>query len=156
MSDAEVVIVGPGELPLITDLYNEMFRPPRTLEFFRRRLLGRYNPLLLVANLDGRPVAFSTGFELKPTVFFGWLLGVHPDVRRSGIAAQIHEAQCAWAAEHGYRYLRMECHNSHRAILHMAIAMDFNIVGVRWDPDRHDNLIIFEKLLGDGESQDDE
>jgi hypothetical protein len=41
----------------------------------------------------------------------------------------------------------MECHNSHRAILHMAIEMNFNIVGVRWDPDRGDNLIIFEKSL---------
>lgn len=156
MSTAEVVIVGPGELPLITDLYNEIFRPPRTLEFFRRRLLGRYNPLLLVANLDKRPVAFATGFELKPSVFFAWLLGVHPDVRRHGIASQIHEAQCAWAAEHGYRHLRMECHNSHRAILHMAIASNFNVAGVRWDPDRHDNLIIFEKLLGEADSHEDD
>ncbi len=156
MANAEVVIVGPSELPLITDLYNEIFRPPRNVEFFRRRLQGRYNALLMVANLDGRPVAFSTGFELKPTVFFGWLLGVAPDVRRHGIAEQLHVAQCAWAAEHGYKHLRMECHNAHRAILHMAIAMDFNIVGVRWDPDRQDNLIIFEKLLSDHSPHEDE
>src|SRR5690554_3310064 len=146
MANAEVVIVGPGEIPLMADLYNEMFRPPRTVEFFRRRLLGRYNALFLIANVDGRPAGFSIGFELKPTVYFGWLLGVIPALRRQGIAAQIHEAQCAWAAEHGYQYLRMECLNAHRAILHLAIAMDFNVVGLRWDPDRQDNLIIFEKL----------
>ena len=156
MANAEVNIVGPGELPLITDLYNEIFRPPRTGEFFRRRLLGRYNPLMLVAQLDGRPVGFSLGFELKPSVYFGWLLGVTPEVRRNGIAAQIHEAQCAWAAEHGYHFIRMECHNSHRPVLHLAIAMDFNIAGIRWDPDRQDNLIIFEKTLTEpGEHDDD-
>ena len=147
MANADVVVVGTGELPLIVELYNEMFRPPRDLEFFRRRLLGRYNPLLLIANVDGRPVGFSTGFELKPSVFFAWLTGVLPDYRRQGIASQLHEAQCAWAAEHAYRYIRMECHNQHRPILQMAIAMNFNIVGMRWDPDRADNLIVFEKSL---------
>ena len=149
MANAEVVIVGPGELPLVADLYNEIFRPPKEVEFFRRRFQGRYNSLILIANVERQPVGFSTGFELKPNVFFSWLTGVHQDYRRSGIATQLHEAQCAWAAEHGYEYIRMECHNAHRAILHMAIEMNFNIVGVRWDPDRGDNLIIFEKTLQD-------
>jgi GNAT superfamily N-acetyltransferase len=147
MADAEVVIVGPGELPLVADLYNDIFRPPKEVEFFRRRFQGRYNSLILIANLDGRPVGFSTGFELKPNVFFSWLTGVHADFRRTGVATQLHEAQVAWAAEHGYEYIRMECHNTHRAILHMAIEMNFNIVGVRWDQDRGDNLLIFEKTL---------
>ena len=147
MANAEVVVVGAGELPLITDLYNEIFRPSHDVEFFRRRFMGRYNGLLLVANVDKRPVGFSTGFELKPTVFFSWLTGVHPDFRRLAIASQLHEAQAQWAIEHGYQYIRMECHNAHRAILHMAIKTGFNVVGVRWDPDRQDNLIIFEKAL---------
>jgi GNAT superfamily N-acetyltransferase len=149
MANAEVIVVGPGELPLIADLFNEIFRPPHDVEFFRRRLTGRYNPLLLVGNVDKRPVAFSTGFELKPSTFFSWLTGVHPDFRRTGIASQLHEAQFAWAIDHGYHYIRMECHNAHRPILHMAIKMGFNIAGVRWDPDRAENLIIFEKLLAE-------
>ena len=147
MANAEVVIAGTSEIPLIADLYNEMFRPPQGTEFFERRLVGRHNSLLLVANVDGRPVGFSIGFELKPSVFFSWLMGVMPDLRRQGIASQLHDAQCAWAAERQYRYIRMECHNAHRPILHMAIATDFNIVGFRWDPDRADNLIIVEKAL---------
>jgi GNAT superfamily N-acetyltransferase len=147
MANSEVVVVGAGEMPLITDLYNEIFRPARDVEFFKRRFLGRYNALLLVANVDKRPAGFSTGFELKPTVFFSWLTGVMSDFRRAGIASQLHEAQAQWALDHGYQYIRMECHNAHRAILHMAIKMGFNVVGVRWDPDRQDNLIIFEKTL---------
>lgn len=147
MADAEVVLVGTGELPLIVDLYNEMFRPPHDLEFFQRRLRGRYNPLLLIANVEGRPVGFSTGFELKPSIFFAWLTGVLPDYRRQGIAMQLQMAQTAWAGEHEYSFIRMECHNHHRPILHMAIAMEFNIVGFRWDAERSDNLIVFEKAL---------
>ncbi len=149
MADAEVVIVGLAELPLITDLYNEIFRPPRDVDFFRRRIVGRQNTLLLVAHVDERPVGFATGIELKHNVFFSWLTGILPDYRRAGIAAQLHEAEDAWATDHGYRYLRMECYNGHRPILHMAIKMGFNIVGVRWDPDRAENLIIFEKQLID-------
>lgn len=147
MADADVVVVGTGELPLIVELYNEMFRPPRDLDFFQRRLRGRYNSLLLIANVDGRPIGFSTGFELKPSVFFAWLTGVLPDYRRQGIAMQLQTAQSAWASEHEYSFIRMECHNHHRPILHMAIAMEFNIVGFRWDAERSDNLIVFEKAL---------
>lgn len=147
MANSEVVVVGAGEMPLITDLYNEIFRPARDVEFFKRRFLGRYNALLLIANVDKQPVGFSTGFELKPTVFFSWLTGVMPDYRRAGVASQLHEAQAQWALDHGYQYIRMECHNAHRAVLHMAIKTGFNVVGVRWDPDRQDNLIIFEKAL---------
>lgn len=147
MANAEVVVVGAGELPLIADLYNEIFRPPRDVEFFKRRFMGRYNALLLVANIDKQPVGFATGFELKPSVFFSWLTGVMPEYRRAGVASQLHEAQAQWAIEHGYQHIRMECHNKHRPVLQMAIKTGFNIVGIRWDPDRQDNLIIFEKSL---------
>lgn len=149
MADAEVVIVGPGELQLIADLYNEIFRPPRDIEFFKRRILGRQGTLLLVAHIDRQPVGFATGIELKHNVFFSWLTGVLPDYRRTRVATQLHEAEVAWATEQGYRFCRMECQNQHRAILHMAIKMGFDIVGVRWDPDRSENLIIFEKQLLD-------
>lgn len=149
MANASIQIVGPSELPLITELYNAIFRPPKDVEFFRRRFLGRYNGLLLVASVEERPIGFATGFELKPSVFFAWLAGVHPDFRRMGIGAQLQEAQFAWAREHGYQSIRMECHNGHRPVLHMAITMGFNIVGVRWDPDRGDNLIIFEKSVAE-------
>lgn len=149
MANANVVVVGPAELPLISELYNDIFRPAHDVEFFRRRLLGRHNSLLLIANVEKRPVGFATGFELKPSVYFSWLLGVHPDFRRAGVASQLMGAQFSWAGEHHYQSVRMECHNAHRAILHMAIELGFDVVGIRWDVDRHDNLIIFEKALHD-------
>ncbi len=149
MADADIVMVGPDELPLICELYNEIFRPARDVSSFRRRLAGRQNILLLIAQIERRPVGFSLGIELKPNVFFAWLIGVLPDYRRAGVATQLVEAESAWAEEHGYQYLRMECHNAHRPVLMMAIQLGFNVVGLRWDADRSDNLVIFEKTLGE-------
>jgi GNAT superfamily N-acetyltransferase len=147
MADATIEMVGPEDLPVISDLYNQIFRPPRDVESFKRRYRGRYNILQLVARVDDRPVGFFLGFELKPTVFFAWFYGVIPDCRRQGIASQLMEAVHSWARQNDYESIRFECHNQHRPMLHLAIALEYDIVGIRWDPDRGDNLVIFEKVL---------
>jgi GNAT superfamily N-acetyltransferase len=148
MADAIIDIVGPEDLPVIVSLYNQIFRPPRDVDSFRRRYRGRYNILQMVARVGDRPVGFFLGFELKPTVFFAWFYGVIPEVRRSGIASQLMEAVHSWAKQHDYESIRFECHNQHRPMLHLAIHLEYDIVGIRWDPDRGDNLVIFEKVLG--------
>ncbi len=147
MATAKVEIVGSNEIPLIAELYGQVFRPPRDAEFFHRRFQGRHNPLMLVASIDERPVGFFLGFELKPNVFFAWLYGVLPDYRRTGVASQLMDAMHAWAADRGYHSVRFECQNQHRPMLHLAIAQGYDVVGIRWDPDRSANLVIFEKAL---------
>lgn len=147
MADAVIDVVGEEELPLITELYNRIFRPARTVESFQRRYRGRYNVLHLLARVDGQPVGFFIGFELKPDTFFGWFYGVLPDFRRLGIGSQLMEAAQAWAASQGYESLRLECYNQHRPVLHLAIDLGYNIVGLRWDADRSENLILLEKDL---------
>ena len=147
MATAKIDVVGPEEVPLIANLYNQIFRPSRDVEFFRRRFLGRYNILTMVASLDDRQVGFYIGFELKPSVYFSWLYGVLPDFRRTGIAAQLMDAVQAWVAQHGYESIRFECHNQHRPMLHLAISQEYDVVGLRWDSDRGQNLVIFEKTL---------
>ena len=147
MATAKIDVVGPQEIPQIVELYAQIYRPPREESFFRRRFLGRYNDLKLIASLDDRPVGFFLGFELKPTVYFGWLYGVLPDCRRMGIATQLMEAVHTWVAEHEYSSIRFECQNQHRPMLHLAIALGYDVVGIRWDPDRNNNLVIFEKVI---------
>lgn len=149
MADAIVEVVGPEDLPVVASLYNRIFRPPRDVESFRRRFRGRYNVLQIIARIGSEPVSFFIGFELKPTVFFCWFYGVLPEYRRQGIASQMMEAVHAWAKENGYESIRFECHNQHRPMLILAIALGYDIVGMRWDPDRGDNLVIFEKVLHD-------
>jgi GNAT superfamily N-acetyltransferase len=149
MADAIIDIVGQEDLPVIVDLYNQIYRPPRDVESFRRRYLGRYNVLQMIARIKDRPVGFFMGFELKPSAFFAWFYGVLSDFRRQGIATQLMEAVHEWARDHEYESVRLECHNSARSMLHLAIALDYIVAGIRWDPDRGDNLVIFEKTLND-------
>ena len=149
MADAIIDLVGPAEMPLICDLYNQIFRPAREVESFRQRFRGRYNVLMLLARLDDKPVGFFIGFELKPGTFFSWFYGVMPEHRRQGIASQLMDAVHSWARQNEYDSIRFECHNQVRPMLHLAISLGYDIVGIRWDPDRGDNLVIFEKALND-------
>ncbi len=147
MSDVIIDLVSPEDLPIIVDLYNQIYRPARDVESFQRRFRGRYNVLQMLARLGDLPVGFFLGFELKPVVFFAWFYGVMHDYRRQGIASQLMDAAHSWAKLQGYEYIRFECHNQHRPMLHLAIDLGYDIVGIRWDADRADNLVIFDKYL---------
>jgi GNAT superfamily N-acetyltransferase len=149
MADAIVELAGPDEIPVIAQMYNQIFRPARDADSIRRRFRGRYNILQLIARLKDQPVGFFMGFELKPTVYFAWFYGVLPDFRRQGVASQLMEAVHGWALQHEYESVRMECLNQHRPMLHLAISHEYDMVGLRWDPGCSDNLVIFEKLLAD-------
>lgn len=149
MAQADIIIADDRLLPQGVELYNTMFRPKRELDFFKRRFMGRYNVLTLLARLDERPVGFWIGFELKPTMFYHWLGGVLSDFRRKGIARQLLEAQLAWAKDHGYEYIRCECMNHQREFLQFAINVGFDVCGIRWDSTHADNLITLEKMITD-------
>lgn len=152
MANADITPVGMGELPLINDLYNEVFRPGRDLGFFERRLKGRRNPLLLVAHVERQPAGFAIGYENKPGTFYCWLIGVRSAYRRAGIASQLMEAISAWAADNDYHTVRFECFNRQRPMLRLAIRQGYDIVGIRWDSDNSTNLIIMEHNLAEDET----
>jgi len=147
--DIVIDAVDPADVELMAHLFNQMFQPARRPEHFARRLEGRRNALFMVARIGREAVGFYVGMELKPSVHFAWLVGVAPDARRMGVATRLMQAAASWAREHGYSYLRFECHNGMRAMLHFGIAEGYDIVGVRWDGDLSTNLIIFEKTLAD-------
>lgn len=156
MADAIIDRINPADLDLIGHLYNQIFRPERDADWIRRRLKGRNNPLIQVARMGRDAVGFYAGMELKPSVHFSWLVGVVPEMRRSGIATQLMHAAEDWARTEGYHTLRFECDNHIRPFLHFGIADGYDIVGIRWDQDRMSNLIIFEKTIGEsGESDGD-
>lgn len=147
LANVDIIIADEPQLPSAVELYNQMFRPRREVDFFKRRFLGRYNCLTLIARMDDRPVGFWIGFELKPGMFYHWLGAVLPDFRRGGIARQLMDAQVAWARDYGYEHIRCECLNHQREFIHFAIETGFDIVGIRWDSSHADNLIVLERNL---------
>lgn len=147
VSQADIIVADEQMLPRAVELYNAIYRPRREVDFFKRRFMGRYNVLTLLARLEGRMVGFWMGFELKPGMFYHWLGGVLGEYRRKGIGRQLQEAMQAWARDHGYEYMRCECMNHQREFIHFAVAAGYDIVGVRWDSTHADNMIVFEKSL---------
>jgi GNAT superfamily N-acetyltransferase len=147
VAQADIIIADEKLLPQAVELYNSIYRPKREVDYFKRRFMGRYNTLTLLARLDDRPVGFWIGFELKPGMYYHWLGAVMPDLRRHGIGRQLAEAQGAWAKDHGYEYIRSECMNHQREYIHFAITLGYDMVGVRWDSTHADNMIVFEKHL---------
>jgi ribosomal protein S18 acetylase RimI-like enzyme len=147
MPDIVIEAADVNDLPLVVELFNQIFRPVRSIEMFQRRFLGRQNVLLLLAKLSGKPVGFFMGYELKPDTFYAYFYGVLPDARRMGAGATLMEAAQKWAKERGYEGIRLECYNQQRPMLHLAIELGYDIVGIRWDADRGGNLVLFEKQL---------
>jgi len=147
MSEVFVDILSPEEMPVIVELFNRVFRPHRDVESFERRFRSRLNVLRMVARIKDEAVGFFLGFELKPTVYFTWFYGVVPEYRRLGVGSRLMEAVHEWVEQNGYEAIRFECYNQHRAMLHLAISREYDIVGIRWDASRGENLIIFEKAL---------
>jgi len=147
MAEIVIDILDPTDLKLLSHLNNQVFRPERDEAFFERRLRNRMNPLVLGARIGSDAVGFMVGMELKPSVFFSWLVGVLPDARRMGVATQLMHAAEDWARERGYDAIRFETGNAHRAMLHFGVAAGYDIIGIRWDVDRTENLVIFEKSI---------
>ncbi|RJP38590.1 MAG: GNAT family N-acetyltransferase [Phycisphaerales bacterium] len=147
MANARIDVVGPYEIEVIVDLYNRVFTPKHDASHFERRFKGRHNVCMMVASVEDAAVGFNLGFELTPSTYFSWLCGVLPDYRRAGIASQLLEGQRAWAADHGYVSIRFECANQHRPMLHAAITQGYDLVGLRWDTESGDNVVIFERML---------
>lgn len=152
MANADIVLLGPGELPLVTDMFNQVFRPGRDVAYFERRLKGRMNPLILLAQVEKRPAGFAMGYEIKQSTFYCWLIGVLPAYRKAGIASQLMEAMTAWARENGYHVVRFECYNRARPMLKIAVSQNFDFVGVRFDTDEAANLLICEQSISEPES----
>ena len=147
MATADIVPLGLNELPFVQDLFNQVFRPGKELAFFQRRFKGRLNPLILLAQIEKRPAGFALGYEIKPSTYYCWLMGVLPDFRQAGIASQLMEAMSAWSRENGYHVLRFECYNRHRPMLRLAVKQNFDIVGIRFDNDEGVNLITMEQAV---------
>ena len=67
MAQAEILIADEKLLPKAVEVYNGIFRPKREVDYLKRRFMGRYNALTLLARMDERPVGFCERRAWQPT-----------------------------------------------------------------------------------------
>lgn len=152
MTDAIIDRINPADLGTIAHLYNSVFRPERDEAWLKRRMGDPARALIQVARVDNDAVGFYCGYESRPDTHRAWLVGIVPELRRTGVASQLMIAAEDWARTEGYQQIRFECSNQVRPFMHLGIARDYDIVGLRFDSGRMTNLAMFEKRLNEAQS----
>ena len=116
-------------------------------EEYEKRL-SEVDHLILIAEMENRPVGFKVGYQRKNDgSFYSWMGGVLPTYRKDGVAAALANAQEKWARGKGYKTIKFKTLNRHKAMLHFALKNDFNIIAVKPRTDINENRIILEKRL---------
>lgn len=111
--------------------------------------LEHQKALNVVAAKDGeRSIGYMIGYQLTPVKYLNWMVGVHPEYRRQGIATALLHTLQSWVADKGYTTLRTESSNLWRAMLILNIRFGFRVVGTCLQGVPGDEpKIIFEKEL---------
>ena len=93
---------------------------------------------------DDTAVAY---YRLEP----GVITFIHTEVpgalRGQGVASQLLDALHSWCGQNDFDTIRGECFNGQRPMLYLALEQEYDIIGLRWDTDHGDNLILFQKTL---------
>jgi GNAT superfamily N-acetyltransferase len=103
---------------------------------FRSRLNEKPRLLVLLAELDGKPVGFKIGYERHRGVFFSWLGGVHPDFRRVGVARALVRHQHDWCITAGYSEVQTETYGDVAGMLILNLQEGFEVFGTHLADDK--------------------
>jgi len=103
--------------------------------------------LILIAKVDGKPIAYKMGYALSKTVFYSWLGGVIPAHRKKGIATKLREQQETWALHAHYTQIAVKSMNRYPAMLQLLISSGYQITGYEDNNDHTLAKICFTKKL---------
>ena len=124
------------------------FEAPYGLEEYEKRLTG-VSHLILIAEMEGKPVGFKVGYErYADASFYSWMGGVLPNFRNRGVADALANEQETWAKAKGYRSIRLKTRNKYKSMLCFALKRGFFIIGLG-DKCQYvdDYRIVLEKLM---------
>lgn len=112
-------------LPLCSAIF-ENFSP----SYLTERLDRVIDPVLVGARLqNGRLVGFKLGYCHRPQRFYSWLGGVHPEVRRQGLARKLMAEQHDWVSANGYHLVETQTQATNNAMLILNLQAGFTICG---------------------------
>lgn len=102
--------------------------------------------LLVTAVHAGEIVGFKLGYPLSPALFYSWIGGVSPTVRRLGLGRRLLRFQEERVRMRGCSSIRVKSMNAFPSMLSLLISEGYAIAGVEGtDPDTL--KIVFEKSL---------
>ncbi|QHS11676.1 GNAT family N-acetyltransferase [Shewanella sp. Arc9-LZ] len=122
------------------------FEKAMSVDLIENRLAGK-NYLILVAELDNKPVGFKVGYTLSDGQFYSWLGGVVPEHRNMKVASQLRLIQESWAIDNGFKSISVKSMNQFPAMLQMLIASGYQICGYEDNGSITDSKIEFIKFL---------
>lgn len=82
---------------------------------------------------DGALLGFKLGYARSSDVFYSWLGGIHPSIRRQGVGRQLMQLQHSWARERGYAFVETRTRTSNNAMIILNLQSGFHIVGYEED-----------------------
>lgn len=109
--------------------------------------LANKKHLILIARVNGYPVAYKIGYEEAPQEFYSWLGGVIPQYRKQGIATKLRNHQESWAKDNGYHSIGVKSMNRYAAMLQLLISSGYKIIGYEDNGDADNSKIRFKKWL---------
>lgn len=151
------VTVDDDQLRPLIDLHHECLpsrqyatpeQKARLLSEVRAALTGRQS-LVLAAFDAERVVAYKIAYRTgnRHEVLYSWLGGVHPHLRRKGLARALVRTQHAWALKHDVTHVETHTWGDNTGMLILNLQEGFSIVGVASGPDRPGVRVLLRKAL---------
>jgi len=109
--------------------------------------LHNHSHRLLLAEVDGCPVGFVSGYALSDTLFHCWLGGVLPGFRRRGLARLLWAELEQWARMQGYRKISVNTRNRFQRMLLFLITNHYQLTRLDVRDNEEENLIWLTKSL---------
>ena len=78
---------------------------------------------------DGALLGFKLGYERGEGIFYSWLGGIHPSIRRQGVGRRLMQLQHDWARERGYAFVETRTRTANNAMIILNLQSGFQIVG---------------------------
>lgn len=131
----------------IVELDRQIFNSPFSKEVILNEVDGRKDLLGLIAIDEDVPCGFIVGFQHSPKIFYNWIVGVHPDFRRRGVARFLMTEQDRILKTLEYKYIRTHTKNEYRDMLILSIKSGFDVIGTQKKTGETEHSIILEKEL---------
>lgn len=142
-SDLTIYRVGRDQTDLIRTINEAVFDSTHVINRFDHTDL-----LMLVAEIDGTPVGFKVGYQLREGTFYSAKGGVIDAARRRGVARELLRRMLDIVQSWGYdRFVYDTFPNKHPGMTVLGLSEGFEVIKAGYSPQYEDYRLRFEYRL---------